>query len=71
MNAIILQIVGLLLIITLNIMFFSKKNLKNIETKIYSKLLLFNVLFIIVGINTFIAANITNDLDIIKIFQKV
>ena len=71
MHAIILQIVGLLLIITLNIMFFSKKNFKNIETKIYSKLLIFNVLFIVIGINTFIIAEMTNNKDLIAIFQKL
>ena len=71
MHTIILQIVGLLLIITLNIMFFSKKNFKNIETKIYSKLLIFNVLFIVIGINTFIIAEMTNNKGLIAIFQKL
>lgn len=40
MQAIILQIVGLLLIVTLIILFFLKPNVDNIETKTYSKIII-------------------------------
>ena len=70
MEAIVLQIVGLLISITLIIMFFSKKHIKNNETKIYSKLLLFSFLFIVIGILTFVVAKITNNFFLIEIFQK-
>ena len=37
MQAIILQIVGLLIITTLIVLFFSKPNAETVETKIYTK----------------------------------
>lgn len=53
MQAIILQIVGLLLIITLIFLFFLKPNVDNVETKTYSKLIVLNFLFIVIGIFTY------------------
>lgn len=54
MQAIILQIVGLLLIITLIFLFFLKPNVDNVETKTYSKLIVLNFLFIVIGIFNYI-----------------
>ena len=71
MDAILLQIIGLLISLTLIFMFFGKKNVYNEETKIYKKLLAFSVLFVVIGIITYIVAVKTNDLNIIAIFQKV
>lgn len=71
MQAIILQIVGLLLIITLIFLFFLKPNVDNVETKTYSKLIVLNFLFIVIGIFTYIVANTFGNLEFIKILQKV
>ena len=71
MGALVLQVVGLLITITLLIIFNFKKHILNKETKIYSKLLIINFTFIIVGIATYIIANVTNNLSIIAIFQKI
>ena len=71
MQAIILQVVGLLIISTLIILFYSKQNVKNIETKVYSKLIITNFLFIIVGISTFAVAKITGNIQAIGILQKI
>lgn len=71
MQAIILQVVGLLIISTLIILFFSKQNVKNIETKVYSKLIITNLLFITVGISTFVVAKITGNIQAIGILQKI
>ena len=40
MQAIILQIVGLLIITTLIVLFYSKPNIESVETKTYAKLIL-------------------------------
>lgn len=71
MQAIILQIVGLLLIVTLIILFFLKPNVDNIETKTYSKLIILNFLFIIIGIFTYIVANCFDNLKFVEILQKI
>ncbi len=71
MQAIILQIVGLLIIVTLIILFFSKPNVDNVETKIYSKLIVLNFLFIVIGILTYIIAKLTGNLTFIGILQKI
>ena len=52
MQAIILQIIGLLIIVTLIVLFFSKPNVNNVETKTYSKLIGLNFFFIVLGILT-------------------
>ena len=71
MGALILQTVGLLMNISLLIIFNSKKHVLNKETKIYSQLLVINFIFIAVGILTFIIAKLTNDMTFIAIFQKM
>lgn len=71
MQAIVLQIVGLLIIVTLIILFFSKPNVDNVETKIYSKLIGLNFLFIVVGILTYIIAKLTGNITFIGVLQKV
>ena len=45
MQAIILQIVGLLIITTLIVLFYSKPNIETIETKTYAKLIGLNFSF--------------------------
>lgn len=71
MQAIILQIVGLLIITTLIILFFSKPNVENIETKTYAKLIGLNFMFILIGVFTYIIAKLTGNLTFIGILQKV
>lgn len=71
MQAIVLQIVGLLIITTLVVLFFSKPNVKNIETKVYSKLILLDLTFILIGITTFVVAKLTGNITLIGILQKI
>ena len=71
MAAVILPIVGLLIIGSLFIIFNFKKHIINVETKIYSKMLIYNIIFIVIGILTFIIAKITNNLNYIEILQKI
>lgn len=71
MQAIILQIVSLLIITTLVVLFFSKPNAKNIETKVYSKLILLDLTFILIGITTFVVAKLTGNITLIGVLQKI
>ena len=71
MGAVLLPIVGLLITLTLIILFCSKKHVKNNETKIYSKLLILNLFFIGVGLLTFLIAKVTGNFLLIEIFQKI
>ena len=59
MEAVLLPSVGLLIVLTLTILFFSKKHIENTEINMYSKLLFLTILFIIIGLITFIIAKIT------------
>ena len=71
MQAIVLQIVGLLIVTTLLIMFFTKPNIENKETKTYSKLLILNLIFILVGIATYFVAHLTKKYTYIMMLQKI
>lgn len=71
MGALLLPIVGLLIIVTLSFIFFSKKHIINKEVNIYSKLLVLNIIFIIVGLIAFAVAKLTNSLVIVKYLQKL
>lgn len=70
MQAIILQIVGLLIITTLIVLFYSKPNIESVETKIYAKLIGLNFLFLVVGISTYIVAKLIGNFNLINILQK-
>lgn len=70
MQAIILQIVGLLLITTLIVLFYSKPNIESVETKTYAKLIGLNFLFLVVGISTYIVAKLIGNFNLINILQK-
>ena len=56
MGAVILPIVGLLIMITLVTLFFSKKTIHTQETKLFKILLILNTIFIITGLVTFFVA---------------
>ena len=71
MGAVILPIVGLLIMFTLNVLFFSKKNISSYETKTYKLFLIATTVFIIVGLLTFAVAKITNNLELIAVFQRI
>ena len=71
MEAVLLPIVGLLIAVTLTILFFSKKHIENKEVNIYSKMLILNIIFILVGLLTFVIAKTTNDFLLIGFFQKI
>lgn len=70
MQAIILQIVGLLIITTLIVLFYSKPNIESVETKTYAKLIGLNFLFLVVGISIYIVAKLIGNFNLINILQK-
>ena len=70
MQAIILQKVGLLIITTLIVLFYSKPNIESVETKTYAKLIGLNFLFLVVGISTYIVAKLIGNFNLINILQK-
>lgn len=70
MQTIILQIVGLLIITTLIVLFYSKPNIESVETKTYAKLIGLNFLFLVVGISTYIVAKLIGNFNLINILQK-
>ena len=70
MQAIILQIVGLLIITTLIVLFYSKPNIESVETKTYAKLIGLNFLFLVVGISTYIVVKLIGNFNLINILQK-
>ena len=71
METVILPIIAILINITLIIFFFSKKHVINKETKLYSIMLILNVVFILIGLLTFAVAKITNNLYFVGILQKL
>ena len=71
MEAVILPIIAILINITLIILFFSKKHVINKETKLYSIMLILNVVFVLIGLLTFAVAKITNNLYFVGILQKL
>ena len=70
MNNIIIITISFILTIILLVVYFSKENIKNHETRIYKALLLINLLFNITATITFILANNISDTLVIGIFQK-
>ena len=71
MGAVILPIVGLLIMITLIVMFETKENILSDETKIYRVFLYITTLFIIIGLVTFFVAKQTHNLYYVEILQKL
>ena len=67
MGAVLLPAVGLLITSTLMILFYSKKHMNNNEVNIYSKLLILNTIFIIIGLIAFIIAKTTANFLLIEI----
>ena len=71
MGAIILPVVGLLIMITLILMFETKENVLTDETKIYRVFLYSVTLFIFVGLITYFIAKETHNLYYVELFQKL
>ena len=71
MEAVLLPSVGLLIVFTLAFLFFTKKHINNNEVSIYSKLLILNILFIVIGLLAFVVAKVTNNLQLIGFYQKI
>ena len=71
MSTLSLPLAALLIAILLIVLYYSKGNVDNKETKIYSKMLLVNLIYCVLGIATFIYAKLIGDEFVISIFQKI
>ena len=71
MGAVVLPSVGILIVSTLIIIFFSKRSLNSYETKIYKLLLITTFIFLSVGLVTFFVAKSTNNFSYIAICQRI
>ena len=71
MNNIIIITISTILTIIILTVYFSKENIKNYETKIYSTLLWTNLAFNITASLVFILANNTSNIQLIGILQKI
>jgi len=71
MDTLILPISTLILAIFLTILFFYKRRIENIETKIYKKLLIINLLDVFLAVVIYIFAKTVGNDFVIQILQKV
>ncbi len=71
MEAVVLPSIGLLIIVTLMSLFYTKKHILNIETKIYSKMIILSFLFVLINLIAFAVAKLTNNFKLIEVFQKI
>lgn len=71
MNTLLLPVAALFISILLIVIYFCKKNVDNKETKIYSKMLIVNLIYCILAIVTFIYAKTVGNEFVISLFQKV
>ena len=71
MNTILLPTAALLIAVLLVIIYFTKRNMINKETKIYSRMLVINLIYSILALVTFIFAKTIGTVFIIEILQKV
>lgn len=70
MNTLLLPFAGLFIAILLVIIYFSKQNVKNEETKIYSKMLIANLIFSTLAIVGYAIAKKTDFTIIVMVLQK-
>ena len=70
MSGVWLPMGALLIAILLIFVYFAKENTKSLETFIYSKLIILNFLFSLIGCSVYIYAVITNDYQITAFIQK-
>jgi len=71
MNTILLPISALLIAVLLIIIYFSKRNMINEETKIYSRMLWVNLIYAVLAVLTFIYAKTIGNEFVIQLLQKV
>ena len=71
MNTILLPMAALLIAVLLIIIYFSKRNMINEETKIYSRMLWVNLIYAIIGVLTFVYAKLVGNILVIEILQKI
>jgi len=71
MNTILLPISALLIAVLLIIIYFSKRNMINEETKIYSRMLWVNLIYAILAVLTFVYAKTIGNEIVIALMQKV
>ena len=70
LDTLLLPFAGLFIAILLMVIFFSKKNIKNEETKIYSKMLIANFIFSLLAIFGDLIAKKTDFIMIVSVIQK-
>ncbi len=70
LDTLLLPFAGLFIAILLMVIFFSKKNIKNEETKIYSKMLIANFIFSLLAIFGYLIAKKTDFIMIVSVIQK-
>ena len=70
MNDILLTFASLAITLVLITIFITKKSNNNIETKIYIRMLIINIVFCLTCITTFYIAKLNKDVTLIAIFQK-
>ncbi len=70
MDPLLLPVAGLFITVYLTIIFFSKKNMHNQETKIYSKMLIANLIFSCLPIIAYLIAKKTDLITIVMLLQK-
>ena len=71
MNTILLPLAAIFISTLLMIVFFTKKNMPNKETKIYSKMLGVNFLYSILAVITFVVAKVFNNNFFVGYLQKI
>lgn len=71
MNTILLPLAALLIAILLMIIYFSKRNMNNKETKIYSKMLVVNLIYAVLAVITFIYSKTIGEYIVIAFMQKI
>ena len=71
MNTILLPLAAIFISMLLMIVFFTKKNMPNKETKIYSKMLGVNFLYSILAVITFIVAKVFNNNFFVGYLQRI
>jgi len=71
MNAIALSIAAVMISVFLSIVYFTKQNVDNNETRIYSNMLVINMVYSILCIVTYIYAKSFGNEEIIAILQKI
>ena len=71
MNTILLPTAAFLIAVLLTIIYFTKRNMNNQETKIYSRMLIVNLIYSVLALITFIYAKTIGYEFVIGLLQKI